>query len=144
PPYVAPPPPPPPPVVQHVACPAQDFVVYFEWNRSNVGVANHVDGNEVINTAVRQMMSEHCDVTTATVAGYTDTSGRPACNHALSQRRADAVAAALAAAARTAGMPQFNIVTEAHGEDPGSLAVPTPDGVRDPRNRRSRVVITFQ
>ena len=72
------------------------------------------------------------------VAGHTDTSGTSAYNQRLSQRRADVVANALAAR----GIEPSIITEEAKGET--ELAKATRDGVREPLNRRSEVIITVQ
>ncbi len=64
------------------------------------------------------------------VIGHTDTSGSAAYNQKLSVRRADAVAGALA----QAGVPQNAMTVTGVGQN--DLKVPTPDGVREPQNRR--------
>jgi outer membrane protein OmpA-like peptidoglycan-associated protein len=70
------------------------------------------------------------------VIGYTDTVGSAASNRKLSQRRAEAVADALAAQ----GVPRDSIDVQWHGED--QLPVPTADGVPEPQNRRVRITMT--
>ena len=72
------------------------------------------------------------------IAGHTDTSGASAYNQRLSQRRADIVGEALVAR----GIDASLISEEAKGET--DLAKATRDGVREPLNRRSEVVITVQ
>jgi OOP family OmpA-OmpF porin len=72
------------------------------------------------------------------IAGHTDTSGASAYNQRLSQRRADVVGQALIAR----GIDASLITEEAKGET--ELAKATRDGVREPLNRRSEVVITVQ
>jgi OmpA-OmpF porin, OOP family len=70
------------------------------------------------------------------VIGHADRAGSDAYNQRLSERRSAAVRDALV----QRGIPANEIVTMGRGErDP---AVPTPDGVREPRNRR--VVIEEQ
>ena len=79
-----------------------------------------------------------CSVTLTNVAGYTDSSGKPAYNDKLSARRADVVKQALVAA----GVADAAIKTAAFGEN--NPAQPRPDGTREPLNRRSVVTITFR
>jgi outer membrane protein OmpA-like peptidoglycan-associated protein len=124
------PPPPPPPAP--AACPTADFVVYFEWDRSNLNQA----ALETIDTAVNQARA--CNLETVVVIGHTDTSGSAAYNVGLGQRRASVVHDALVAR----GMSSAGIRTESHGET--DLAKATPDGVREPLNRRTAVTITFR
>ena len=132
----APPPaPPPPPVVAAPApqvCPAQDFKVYFEWDRSNLN-ASAVD---TINAAAAR--AKACNVSTVHVVGYTDTSGSAKYNLGLSNRRAAVVRDALVGA----GIPAALVSTEGQGET--NLDKPTKDGVREPLNRRTAVTISFQ
>ena len=71
---------------------------------------------------------------TVQVTGYADTSGSAGYNQRLSERRAQQVAHALA----QLGVPGNAMAIAGHGEN--DLAVPTPDGVREPRNRRVAVV----
>jgi len=68
----------------------------------------------------------------------TDTAGRPDYNMPLSRRRADAVRGAVL----DAGAPRARVLARGYGET--ALAVETPDGVREPGNRRVEVVIRFE
>jgi outer membrane protein OmpA-like peptidoglycan-associated protein len=122
------PPPPPPPV----ACPASDFVVYFEWDRSNLNQS----ALETIDAAVAR--ARQCNVNSVVVVGHTDTSGSTAYNQGLSERRAGVVRDALVARGIGAGAIQ----TQARGET--DLARTTRDGVREPLNRRTAVTISFR
>ena len=70
-----------------------------------------------------------------TVAGYTDLAGTQAYNLRLSQRRADAVASYLAAQ----GVPKGAMDVKWFGKE--HPRVPTPDGVREPQNRRVEIVM---
>ncbi|HVY03214.1 MAG TPA: outer membrane beta-barrel protein, partial [Caulobacterales bacterium] len=130
----APPPPPPPaeapPPVQ--VCPANEFKVYFEWDRSNLNAA----AMDTINHAIAQ--AKACNVSTVSVKGYTDTSGSAKYNIGLSNRRAAVVRDALV----SGGIPATLITTEGLGET--DLDKPTKDGVREPLNRRTAVTISFQ
>jgi outer membrane protein OmpA-like peptidoglycan-associated protein len=135
PPIVTPPvqPPTQPPVVQQPpACPTSEFVVYFEWDRSNLNQA----AIETIDAAVNR--ARQCNVGGVVVVGHTDTSGSPTYNQGLSERRASVVRDALVARGIGAG----SIQTQARGE--GDLARPTRDGVREPLNRRTAVTISFR
>jgi OmpA-OmpF porin, OOP family len=132
PPPVAPPPAPPPVVAQAPACPTSEFVVYFEWDRANLNQA----ALETIDAAVAR--ARQCNVSGTVVVGHTDTSGSPAYNAGLSERRASVVRDALVARGMGAGA----ITAEARGET--ALARATRDGVREPLNRRTAVTISFR
>jgi OOP family OmpA-OmpF porin len=125
----APVPPPPAPPGPIAAPPgARAFTVYFGWNRSWVGPA----GIAVLKQAAAVYGAG--GAVTVQVTGYTDTSGSPAYNQRLSERRAYHVAHILT----TMGVPWRAMAVSGHGEtDP---AVPTPDGIREPHNRRVTVV----
>jgi len=69
------------------------------------------------------------------VIGHTDTVGNDALNDALSRQRADVVRAAFAAR----GLAADNVVTIGRGKR--ELAVPTGDGVAEPRNRRVEILV---
>jgi len=73
-------------------------------------------------------------VVTVHITGFTDTSGSAAYNQRLSERRAQHVAQILT----HKGVPWNAMAIAGHGEN--DLAIPTPDGVREPRNRRVTVV----
>ncbi|HET9230484.1 MAG TPA: outer membrane beta-barrel protein [Vitreimonas sp.] len=132
PPPPLPPPPPPPPPPPVTTCPTSDFVVYFEWDRSNLNQA----ALETIDSAVAR--ARECNVGSVVVVGHTDTSGSTQYNVGLSERRAGVVRDALVARGISAG----SIRTEARGET--DLARATNDGVREPLNRRTAVTISFQ
>ena len=123
------PPPPPPPAA---TCPQSDFVVYFEWDRSNLNQA----ALETIDAAVAR--ARQCNVGSVMVVGHTDTSGSTQYNQGLSERRAGVVRDALVARGIAAGA----ITTQARGET--DLARQTRDGVREPLNRRTAVTISFR
>ena len=123
-----PPAPPPPP---EVVCSPGPFIVFFEWDKSDIttGAAS------ILDNAVTQYQS--CGNAQVMLAGFTDTSGTPKYNIGLSQRRADAVKAYLTAHGVSDGV----VSTQAYGEDPAHLRVQTADGVREVQNRR--VEITY-
>lgn len=123
-------PPPPPPAV--ATCPQSDFVVYFEWDRSNLNQA----ALETIDSAVAR--ARQCNLSNVVVVGHTDTSGSTQYNAGLSERRAAVVRDALT----SRGVPAGSITTQARGET--DLARPTRDGVREPLNRRTAVTISFR
>jgi outer membrane protein OmpA-like peptidoglycan-associated protein len=104
------------------------FTVYFAWNRSWVGP----EGIAIIEQAANAYKAG--GVVTVQVTGYTDTSGSASYNQRLSVRRAQHVAHILA----RMGVPWNAMTVQGRGET--DLAVPTPDGVREPRNRRVTVI----
>jgi OOP family OmpA-OmpF porin len=127
-PLVAPPPPPPPPPPAVAPVGARVFTVYFGWNGSWVAPSGKAILEQV--AAVYRAGG----VATVQVTGYTDTSGSARYNQRLSHRRAQHVAHILA----RLGVPWTAMAITGRGEN--DLAVPTPDGVRDPHNRRVTVV----
>ena len=122
----------PEPQPQPVACPTSEFVVYFEWDRSNLNQA----ALETIDAAVQR--ARECNLASIVLVGHTDTSGSTTYNQGLSERRAAVVRDALVARGLGAGA----ITTQARGES--DLARATADGVREPLNRRTAVTITFR
>lgn len=85
------------------------------------------DGRDTIRAAAAAARTDN--VTTVRVAGYADTTGSADANERLSQRRAQAVAAELAAQ----GIPRERIAVDWFGER--TLPVPTGDGVAEAQNR---------
>jgi len=129
-----PPPPAPPPVpaAQPVPPPpgqAQTFVVYFDFDKSDLTP----EARSIILQAAT--VYKQTGAVNIKVDGYTDLAGTAKYNIGLSKRRADAVRAEIV----KDGVPN-NAVAEAwHGKD--NPAVPTPDGVREPRNRRATIML---
>jgi OOP family OmpA-OmpF porin len=109
-----PPPPPPPPFDQFILTPEAQTVVQQASQYANDGHATRV-----------------------VVVGHTDTSGSVAYNLRLSERRAKAVADALVGL----GVPQTVMNVDWKGKS--DLAVQTPDGTKEPLNRRSTISINF-
>ncbi len=109
-----------------------NFTVYFDYDKSNLTD----QALTLIQEAAARALEN--DIDTVVVQGNTDTSGSSAYNQALSERRARVVRDALVAN----GVPADSIRVEAFGES--NLAKPTPDGVREPLNRRSDVTISFE
>jgi OmpA-OmpF porin, OOP family len=120
PPVVAAPPPPPPP--EH------NFTVFFDWDRANITPEAH----QIVEAAAATFKSG--PPVSVQVIGHTDTSGSAAFNQKLSVRRAQNVANALA----EAGVPQSAMNVSGVGQN--DLKVPTPDGVREPQNRRTEII----
>lgn len=129
-PATTPPPPPPPsaPPVAAVPAGAHVFTVYFAWNRSWIGP----ESMGILQQAAAVFRGG--GIVTLQVTGYTDTSGSRRYNQRLSERRAQHVAQLLT----RMGVPGNAMRISGRGED--DLAVPTPDGVRDPRNRRVTII----
>jgi opacity protein-like surface antigen len=125
-----PPPPPPPPVVQPVVqCNKGPYIVFFEWDKSDITP----EAATILNNAVSAYAN--CGAAAVMLAGHADRSGSSQYNVGLSQRRAAAVRSYMSAR----GVPDTRISTEAFGES--QPRVPTADGVRELQNRR--VEITY-
>ena len=121
------PPPPPPPAPPMVAPPS--FMVFFDWDRSNLSAQAL--------TTIKQAAGAYKSKGNAriTATGHTDTSGTEAYNMALSLRRANAVKDALV----REGVPATAIAVVGRGEQ--GLLVQTGPNVREPQNRRVEIVI---
>ena len=109
--------------------PARSYLVFFDWDKATLtGRAK-----QIVKEAAEN--STHVQYTRIEVNGYTDTSGTPRYNLALSQRRAAAVKAELI----RDGVPANAITTQGFGET--HLLVPTGPNVREPQNRRVEIII---
>ncbi len=127
---------PPPPVVAAPAAPApppppvqRNFAVYFPLNSATLTPA----ARDIVRQAATAAQQEQASQ--IAVSGHTDTTGTTRYNQRLSEKRAAAVREALIAD----GVPANEIVTRGYGES--DLAVPTSQGVNEPRNRRVMIVV---
>jgi OOP family OmpA-OmpF porin len=105
------------------------FQVFFDFNKFDITA----EAAATIQKAADETKSGH--ITTINVTGHTDTVGTVKYNLKLSERRADAVKRQLVAD----GVPGDEISTTGVGKS--GLLVPTPDGVREPQNRRAEIVL---
>jgi len=127
-------PPPAPPVAAPPAAPMPPvaarkvFLVFFDWDRATITA----DGMRVVQQAADAYRAG--GRVQIQVTGYTDRSGSPGYNQRLSERRANAVAAALS----RLGVPKSDMMVSGRGENDNR--VPTADGVREPQNRRVEIV----
>jgi OOP family OmpA-OmpF porin len=124
--YVAPPPPPPPPPPV-VTCNSGPYIVFFDWDKSDL----RSDAAGVLDNAVAQY--SNCGNAKVMLAGHADKSGTATYNVGLSQRRNSTVRAYL----ESRGVGAGAIATEAFGET--APLVQTADGEREPQNRRVEV-----
>jgi OmpA-OmpF porin, OOP family len=109
--------------------PIQTYQVFFGLNKATLTDRDFA----IVKDAA--MASTKNQTTRIEVTGYTDTSGNAAANQALSERRAKAVAAALA----RDGVAKDEITVRARADS--NLAVPTGPDVAEPRNRRVEIVL---
>jgi outer membrane protein OmpA-like peptidoglycan-associated protein len=130
----APPPPPaytpPPPAPAPAPAPAPDFTVYFDFDSWTLKAEQLTVLTNVINSA------RTGGQTNISIVGHADTSGDADYNQRLSVQRANVVVEALVQ------MGARRPALHASGVGETDLAVPTEDGVREARNRRT--VITLQ
>jgi outer membrane protein OmpA-like peptidoglycan-associated protein len=122
-PVAAPPPPAPP------ATTRSNYIVFFDFDRSNITA----DASRVITEAAQAAKAGNR--TRIELTGHTDRSGSDQYNLALSTRRGEAVKQALIAQ----GIPASAISIISRGES--QPLVPTADGVREPQNRRVEIVL---
>lgn len=123
------------PVAAPVSTPASapaaspDYTVYFDFDSWTLTAEDLAVITNAINTARAGGQSR------ITVVGHTDTSGTAAYNQRLSVRRANVVVEALV------DMGARRAAIQASGVGKSDLAVPTPDGVKEARNRRSVIAL---
>ncbi len=120
---------PPPPASLAPAPSLRNFVVYFNFDKYDLTP----DARRTVQDAAaafRQSGSARISID-----GYTDLAGSALYNLKLSKRRADTVHAYLV----QLGVPDGAIAENWHGKE--NPAVPTPDGTREPRNRRVEIVL---
>jgi len=117
------------PVAAPVGGLQREYLVFFDWDRSDITPAADRVLSDMITSGRGQPLRVR-------VVGHTDTSGSPTYNQRLSMRRAEAVQRALVAK----GVPAASITTEGRGET--ELLVRTGDNVREPSNRRAQVLPT--
>ncbi len=133
PPEPTPPPPPaptpPPPPAPEVVCTPGPYIVFFEWDKSDITP----EASGILDNAISAYQS--CGNAQVMLAGHADKSGSATYNVGLSQRRADSVRSYLSGR----GIPDGVIGSEAFGES--RPRVETADGVRELQNRR--VEITY-
>jgi outer membrane protein OmpA-like peptidoglycan-associated protein len=113
---------------------AGDLVVYFGFDRADITTA----AQQVIDQVV-DMLAGYADPLVS-IVGHTDTVGSVEYNQQLSERRATAVENAIRSRASAEGVGIGNITKAGRSEL--DLAVPTADGVREPRNRRATIAIS--
>lgn len=109
--------------------PPQEFLVFFNWDRSDLTD----DARTIIDAAAAYSKTVPYVVIKAT--GHADRSGADRYNMGLSKRRSAAVMAELV----RLGVPENDIFIDWKGER--EPLVETPDGVREPQNRRVVIVI---
>jgi len=105
------------------------YLVLFDFDKSNI----NADGQTVIDKVVED--AKKMGTVNISATGHADRSGSESYNMALSLRRADAVRAALIAG----GVSADAITVAGRGES--EPAVPTPDGVKEPANRRVEIIL---
>ena len=108
---------------------ARPYLVFFDWDRSNLGSASMTTIDEiarVIGSGGQPSLR---------IAGHADKSGTNPYNDALSQRRAEAVMSALSGK----GVSRNRATLQHFGET--QPLVNTADDVREPQNRRVEVIV---
>ena len=105
------------------------YLVFFDWDQSTIDSS----GQSVVDTVAQEIKRQN--IGTVMVVGHADKSGSDKYNQRLGMRRANAVREAL----QSRGIDAQLLQVDSRGE--GEPMVPTPDGVREPANRR--VEITF-
>jgi OOP family OmpA-OmpF porin len=119
----------PAPVVAPAPAVARSYLVFFDWDKSD------------LNARAQQIIAEAAQASTRVaatrieVSGYADRTGTAAYNQALSMRRANNVAAELV----RLGVAKTAISISAYGDT--RPLVPTGPNTREPQNRRVEIVL---
>lgn len=108
---------------QPVAAAPRLFTIFFDFDSTAITPV----AKRVLDAAAQQWDANPGEVT---VVGHTDSSGPASYNQKLSERRAQTALSELS----KRGVKSDEVKTDAVGEN--DLLIPTPDGVREPRNRR--------
>jgi outer membrane protein OmpA-like peptidoglycan-associated protein len=117
----------PPPQPQPTVKPA--FLVFFDFDQSSLSA----QARDIIAAAAAE--AGRTGTVRIDVTGHADRSGSNAYNLRLSNRRAEAVRAEL----QRLGIAANEIAVRGRGEEDPLVA--TPDGVREPQNRRAEIVL---
>ena len=112
------------------AAPAHDYTVYFDFDSWTLTGEQLTVLQDAINTARAGGQSR------IAIVGHTDRAGSAGYNQSLSVKRANVVSETLVQ------MGARREAIEVSGVGEGDPAVQTPDGVREPKNRRA--VVTLQ
>lgn len=107
----------------------ETFTLYFVENKDEFTE----ESKRLVNTILAEVARR--PVPDVLVVGHTDSVGTDAVNDALGLRRAETVRAGLIAA----GVPASDVQALSRGKR--APAVPTPDGVAEPRNRRVEIIV---
>jgi outer membrane protein OmpA-like peptidoglycan-associated protein len=119
----------PPPPATPAPEPTREFIVFFDWNQSIITPEAAAILRDAASTA------QNVAPVRIVAVGHADRSGPATYNQGLSERRARAVQDQL----QQFGIDPSTVGTSGRGEtDP---LVPTPDGVREPQNRRVEIAI---
>ena len=118
----------PTPVPEVVRCTPGPYIVFFDWDKSDITP----EAASILDNAISNY--QNCGNAQVMLAGHADRSGSASYNVGLSQRRADSVKAYLTGRGITDGV----ISTEAFGES--RPRVETADGVRELQNRRVEIM----
>ena len=103
------------------------YLVFFDFDKSNVDAS----GQSVVDAIAAEVAKQN--LTSVNIVGHADTSGSDKYNQRLGLKRANAVREALQARGVNARLMKV----ESMGES--APMVPTPDGVREPANRRAEI-----
>lgn len=113
------------------------YLVFFDLNSAKL----RPEGIEVLEGAAQSYLTTGERFgNTIFLAGYTDRSGTERFNRGLADRRTKAVRALLI----EKGINPERIASLPYGEDPNTLRVATPDGVRHDQNRRVEVIFEYR
>lgn len=109
--------------------PAEKYLLYFEAGTTTLDASSGSVIPEIAAAARRR------GAISISISGHTDATGSDLVNEKLALARAEQVKALLL----TNGLAPGLMSVSSHGK--GNPAIPTPDGVPEPRNRRVEVVV---